>query len=81
MIYLMYIENDDGAEVLQCRDEIHYMDMLVDVESRLIVPVDIRWHGDETRPAMRILALAEDANLVPRTHAIIAYCAAWLRKN
>lgn len=84
MIYLMYTEDIEGnIDIQRCRDEIHYLDMLVDVESRtVIVPYDIRFHGDNAVPPMRILALSSDhADLSQSAGDIINLCALWLRQN
>lgn len=84
MIFLIYVEDSKGnADIRQCRDEIHYLDMLVDIESRATtIPTDIRWHGDAVIPAMRILALSTDNDdLSIVAHNIIHTCSLWLRQN
>jgi hypothetical protein len=84
MIYLFYMEDTEGNQTIErCRDEVHFMDLLVDIESRaIVVPCDIRWHGDPLTPAMRILAVHSDGhNLAPDARAIVQSCALWLRRN
>lgn len=80
----MYIEDTQGnVDIKRCHDETHYMDMLVDIESRAVItPFDIRFHGDATAPPMRILALSSDnTDLSYAAKEIIAECALWLRQN
>ena len=80
----MYVQDSEGnIDIQRCRDELHYLDMLVDVESRaVIVPYDIRFHGDTAVPPMRILALSSDnADLSQSATAIVDLCALWLRQN
>ena len=84
MIYLFYMEDTEGNPTIErCRDEVHFMDLLVDIESRaVVVPCDIRWHGDAVTPPMRILAVHGDGqNLAPDARVIVRTCALWLRRN
>ena len=84
MIYLLYLEDADGhIDIQRCRDELHYLDMLVEVESRaVIVPYDIRFHGETGLPALRVLALSPNhTNFSAVSREIIDICILWLRQN
>lgn len=84
MIYLFYVEDGDGAvDIQRCRDEVHYMDLLAEVESKqVLIPYDIRWHGADTLAAMRILAVSESGeDLSTRADEIVQTCSQWARQN
>lgn len=84
MIYFFYIEDSTGnIEIERFRDEFHYLDTFYTIESEArYVPNDIRWHGDESKPAMRILAVSQlTPDLSQQARVIITTCALQLRQN
>lgn len=83
MIYLFYVETqEDEVQIRRCRDEMHYRHLMMEIETQgKITPLDLRWHGSETHPPMRVLAVSNRSNLKERTPIIIERCTAWLRQN
>lgn len=84
MRYFFYIEQADyQIHIEQFRDEFHYLDTLYIIESEAQhVPYDIRWHGDDVNPPMRILAISQAlSDLGQSVHEIIAICGLELRQN